>query len=118
MTIAEHFANGRQVNPKVDLFDDGVRPRIIKEFLSAYGVAGPFDQGDEEIHRPTAEPDGFIALTQNFLRPKERIGSKLKHSLMNIERWTAHNSSPLPTAPFDVSPFEKIVQPARSEQAG
>ena len=66
--IAERFAQRRDVHPQCPFFDDGIGPGAGDELVSGDGLAGAFDQRDQDVERAAAEPQRLPVIEQRALR--------------------------------------------------
>jgi hypothetical protein len=60
------------MHPEICLLDESVRPSPGDEFLLADDLAGAFDQSDQNVECPTAEPNGALPSGRSRNGPKAR----------------------------------------------
>jgi hypothetical protein len=76
LSFAESSTPSGNVHGKVGFHHDGIGPHNAHELAFGDQLAGPFDEGHQDVHGPTAQADRLAAIKQRSLVNQQAEWSK------------------------------------------
>jgi hypothetical protein len=64
VTLAEHFAQARDVNPKRRFVDDGVGPHACEQVFLRDDLTRPIDECEQDVEGATADAERLVAVQE------------------------------------------------------